>query len=86
MIIDGLVQDCSTSCVLAMELLQSCTKPTILSRLNLSLGKINPLLSCIVNTMDNNDQGPVLLQQSDAVARIPANGSAAFNESCTPIG
>ena len=30
-------------------------------------------------------QGPVLLQQSDAVARIPANGSAAFNESCTPI-
>ena len=31
-------------------------------------------------------QGPVLLQRSDAVARIPANGSAAFNESCTPIG
>ena len=31
-------------------------------------------------------QGPVLLQRSDAVARIPANGSAAFNESFTPIG
>ena len=30
--------------------------------------------------------GPVLLQRSDAVARITANGSAAFNESCTPIG
>ena len=32
------------------------------------------------------DLAPVLLQRSDAVARIPANGSAAFNESCTPIG
>ena len=30
--------------------------------------------------------GPVLLQRSDAVARIPANGSAAFNESCAPTG
>ena len=28
--IDGLVQDCSNSSVLAMELLQSCTKPSIL--------------------------------------------------------
>ena len=27
--IDGLVQDCSNSCVSAMELLQSCTKPLI---------------------------------------------------------
>ena len=27
--IDGLVQDCSNSSVLAMELLQSCTKPSI---------------------------------------------------------
>ena len=27
--IDGLVQDCSNSRVLAMELLQSCTKPSI---------------------------------------------------------
>ena len=27
--LDGLVQDCSNSRVLAMELLQSCTKPTI---------------------------------------------------------
>ena len=31
-------------------------------------------------------QGPVLLQRSDAVARIPTNGSTAFNESYTPIG
>ena len=30
--------------------------------------------------------GPVFLQRSDAVARIPANGSAAFNKSCAPIG
>ena len=29
---------------------------------------------------------PVFLQRSDAVARIPANGSAAFNKSCAPIG
>ena len=27
--IDGLVQDCSNSIALAMELLQSCTKPSI---------------------------------------------------------
>ena len=27
--INGLVQDCSNSCVLAVELLQSCTKPSI---------------------------------------------------------
>ena len=27
--IDGLVQDCSISSVLAMEILQSCTKPLI---------------------------------------------------------
>ena len=30
--------------------------------------------------------GPVFLQRSHAVARIPANGSAAFNKSCAPIG
>ena len=29
--IDGLVQNCSNSSVLAMELLQSCTKPSIKS-------------------------------------------------------
>ena len=27
--IDGLVQDCSNSSVLAMELVQSCTKPSV---------------------------------------------------------
>ena len=31
-------------------------------------------------------QGPVLLLRHDAVARILANGSAAFFESCAPIG
>ena len=30
--------------------------------------------------------GPVFLQRSHAVARIPANGNAAFNKSCAPIG
>ena len=29
--IDGLVQDCSNSIANAMELLQSCTKPAVLS-------------------------------------------------------
>ena len=40
----------------------------------------NTYLICIIA------QGPVLLQRSDAVKRIPANASAAFNESCAPIG
>ena len=31
-------------------------------------------------------QGPVLLLRHDAVARILANGSAAFIESCAAIG
>ena len=31
-------------------------------------------------------QGTVLLQRSDTFAIISANGSAAFNESCAPIG
>ena len=31
-------------------------------------------------------QGPVLLQQSDIVARISANGSAAFSKSSAAIG
>ena len=30
--VDGLVQDCSNSSALAMELLQSCTKPSIYSK------------------------------------------------------
>ena len=32
------------------------------------------------------DQGSLSLQGSDAVAILSANGSAAFNESCAPIG
>ena len=32
--IDGLVQDCSNSSALAMELLQSCTKPSIYASVN----------------------------------------------------
>ena len=31
--IDGLVQDCSSSSALTMELLQSCTKPSIYTKL-----------------------------------------------------
>ena len=44
--IDGLVQDCSISSVLAMEILQSCTKPSI-SRVWVSL--FNVLPSCLYN-------------------------------------
>ena len=32
--IDGLVQDCRNSSALAMELLQSCTKPSTSSKIN----------------------------------------------------
>ena len=31
-------------------------------------------------------QGPVLLQYSDAVASLSANGTTAFKGSCAPIG
>ena len=34
--LDCLVQDCSISCVLAMEILQSCTEPSIWSHVNSS--------------------------------------------------
>ena len=37
--IDGLVQDCSNSSALAMELLQSCTKPSIYYRNSQGLGQ-----------------------------------------------
>ena len=40
--IDGLVQDCSNSSALAMELLQSCTKPSILG--HWPLGDLNEIL------------------------------------------
>ena len=47
--IDGLVQDCSNSSALAMELLQSCTKPSIYTLIALderrnviSLSILNP--------------------------------------------
>ena len=39
---DGLVQDCSNSSALAMELLQSCTKPSVLSINTLRLGQNGP--------------------------------------------
>ena len=39
--IDGLMQDCSISSALAMEILQSCTKPSIFGMIKMSwLGKI----------------------------------------------
>ena len=40
---DGLVQDCSNSSALAMEFLQSCTKPwTYLSSIGIAIIKIRP--------------------------------------------
>ena len=51
--IDGFVKDCSNSSVLAMELLQSCTKPSILSLdkniYNLAYGKYKSM-RIIANT------------------------------------
>ena len=35
--IDGLVEDCSISSALAVEILQSCTKPSIYSSVNMVL-------------------------------------------------
>ena len=37
--IDGLVQDCNISSVLAMEILQSCTKPSIYELLGFKMFK-----------------------------------------------
>ena len=43
--INGLVQDCSNSSALAMELLQSCTKPSIYVWMNqIIIGSGNGLL------------------------------------------
>ena len=51
--IDGLVQDCSNSSALAMELLQSCTKPSIYSIVYRKIfhysNQAVPLPLCIVN-------------------------------------
>ena len=41
---------------------------------------------CICDPGEGKDLGLVLLQRHDAVARILANGSAAFFESCAAIG
>ena len=48
--IDGLAQDCSNSSALAMELLQSCTKPSILS------GK------CLLITFSGHDSGMLIFK------------------------
>ena len=42
--IDGLVQDCSDSSALAMELLQSCTKLSILCKFNHTELRLQPML------------------------------------------
>ena len=65
--VDGLVQDCSNSSVLALELLQSCTKPSMWSvdmetlhwllkfSLFALLTEYAKLVQCIVNIMPAND-------------------------------
>ena len=45
--IDDLVQDCSNSSALAMELLQSCTKPSISSIIMISSITVAIMMSCI---------------------------------------
>ena len=58
--IDGLAQDCSNSSALAMELLQSCAKPSICQRAGLLIGSGNGLLLFIAKplpkTMTTNCQ------------------------------
>ena len=44
---DGFVQDCSISSVLTMEILQSCTKPSIYSVAVFYLGSVRPTNDCI---------------------------------------
>ena len=45
--IDGLVSDCSNSSALAMELLQSCTKPSIyISIFNADMTQVVEIFSC----------------------------------------
>ena len=52
--IHGLVQDCSNSSVLAMELLQSCTKPLILHRPALQLyPEVHKILTMLFSTSQN---------------------------------
>ena len=43
--IEGLVQGCSNSSALAMELLQSCAKPTIFQYTNITCVKMTPLFT-----------------------------------------
>ena len=58
---DGLVQDCSNSSALAMELLQSCTKPSILLTLKTFINEkiIDDVMNCSqsVAQRDAIDQG-----------------------------
>ena len=74
--IDGLVQDFSIPIAKALGILQSCTKPSICA-----LSFIDSQMSRGVAIL-----GPVLLTLLRHVARILANGSAAFFESCDTIG
>ena len=48
MYVDGLVQDCSNSSVLAMELLQYCTKPLISWYNNLNSSKYIKHILCML--------------------------------------
>ena len=57
--IDGSVQDCSNSSALAMELLQSCTKPSIFSRRlwSVLLGETRPKSPNCNDFYQNNNKG-----------------------------
>ena len=67
MYIDGSVQDSSNSSALAMELLQSCTNPSIcnsLRQLNIKVLKFKPSCTLLQNFMDfNNNDGNTDLAQ-----------------------
>ena len=58
--IDSLVQDCSNSSELAMELLQSCTKRSICPCYDDVMTSYSELLAlCAVNSLESQDRGPV---------------------------
>ena len=59
--IDSLVQDCSNSSVLAMELLQSCTKPSILHCPALQLyPEVHKILTKFLNTSQNAEHDQII--------------------------
>ena len=61
--IDGLVQDCSNSSAVAMELLQSCTKPSIWACICLVTSKY---ITCLTNMWI-----PIMRKENPKIYKVP---------------